>query len=259
MKFNYTDWKQGLAQIGQQLNTTFALATKQADGSYTNNMPFVKCRDFFGDVLHAVQTNETQGIYGFKFDPAVQKLDTDKCRLLIQFQTPESYQAFQKNYNHFKKELRALTSNIGYGKMHLLDDGKTILIVANPIWQQTVVNISWFTFVHKCLSYPNLDLTKSFVDNMQNHEFEVEDWQNNKIMRATNERDYFNKAYPNILTYLKNIKTLSNNNQFVHGYNEVVGISTVHNSSGFVAVCKNFFSDIGAKLKVLCDAQPITG
>lgn len=259
MKFNYTDWQQGLSQISQQLNTTFAFATKQENGSYTNNMPFVKCRDFFGDVLEAVQTNTPKGIYGFNFNPAVQKLTTDKCRLLIQFETPESYEAYAKNYTHFKKELKELTAGVAYGTMQHLDDQKTILIVANTIWQKTVANISWFTFVHKCLSYPNLDHTKSFVDNMLNHQYETSDWEGKKTLRDTNEKNYMNRAMPALLTFLKNIKTLSTGWQYVHGYDTAKDISTIHSNAGFVAICKHFYSSIGNKLKELHDAQPIAG
>jgi len=259
MKYNYTDWKQGLAQIGQQLNTTFAFATKQKDGSYTNNMPFVKCRDFFGDVLEAVQTKTPKGIYGFNFNPKAQKFDTDKCRMLIQFETPESYEAFGKNYIHFKKELRDLTASIGYGTMHYLEDGKTILMVTKPIWQSTVANISWYTFVLKCLSYPNLDYTKSFVDNMLTHQYEVADWEGKKTLRDTNEKNYMNSAIGSLPTFLKNLEQLSTGWQYVHGYPSEQGISAVHNNAGFVAICKNFYGGIGAKLKELYNAQPITG
>ena len=153
MQFKYIDWHQNLAQIPQQLNTCFALAHKEGNGVYSNTMPFVKCRDFFGDVLEAIQTNTPKGIYGFMFDPAAQPFDTDKCHMLVQFVSEESKQAFLKNHAAFKKELRLLTKGIGYGTIHNIKaEQPTILVVANPIWQQSVIGISWFTFVLKTLS-----------------------------------------------------------------------------------------------------------
>ena len=261
MQFKYIDWQQGLAQIGQQLNTEFAFAFQNEDKSYSNNMPFVKCRDFFGDVLLAYETQQKQGIYGFKFDPNKQQLTTDKCRILIKFETTESYLAYKKNYDHFKKELRPLSAEIGYGTIHKLeaDTAKHIvLVVANPIWQKSVANISWFTFVHKCLSYPNLDHTKSFFDNMLNHTWLVEDWEGNKEHRPTNEQRYLEQTKDTIHLYLKNIKKLTSNLQYSHGYTTQKEVGTVHNSAGFVAVVGRFYSSIGEKLKEMYNAKLTT-
>lgn len=250
MKFKYKEWNQGLAEIGQQLNTKFAFANKDEEGNYYNVMPWVKCRDFFGDALEANQTQETKGIYGFKFDPKVQHMTTDKCRLLIKFVNEQSRDAYIKNYNHFKKELRPLTAGIGYGTIYDLsnEDDLVVLVVANPIWIATVANISWFTYVHKALSYPNLDHTQTFFQNMLNHQYDWTDWEGNVQQKNTNERNYMNSAYPNVLTFLKNIRTLSKF-KYCHGYSTPVDISQVHNNAGFVAVCKNFYTNIGASLK----------
>jgi len=69
MQLKLIDWKQNLGEIPQQLNTRFAFAHMEGNGVYSNTMPFVRCRDFFGDVLEAVQTGTAQGIYGFCRSP----------------------------------------------------------------------------------------------------------------------------------------------------------------------------------------------
>ncbi len=239
MKLKLIDWKQGLAEIPQQLNTKFAFAHKEGNGVYSNNMPFVKCRDFFGDVLEAVQTGTPKGIYGFMFDTTKQPFDTDKCRMLVQFVSEESKQAFLKNYNHFKKELKFLTGGLGYGTIRDIEaENPTLLVIANPIWQQSVVGISWFTYVLKVLSWPTLDTTKSFVEACLS-------------LDNSNEKSYMNAVKDNINIFLKNFKTLTNNLQYVHGYNEPQTISVIHNSAGFKSVLFGLLGDVGKQLKEL--------
>ena len=239
MKFKYIDWQQNLAEIPQQLNTLFSLAHKEGNGVYSNTMPFVKCRDFFGDVLEAVQTNSPKGIYGFMFDPTKQPFDTDKCRMLVQFVSEESKQAFIKNYDAFKKELKQLTNGIGYGTIRDLEaDQPTLLIVANPIWQASVVGISWYTYVLKVLSYPNLDTTKSFKEACL-------------ALDKTNEKSYMTAVKDNLELFLKNFQKLTSNLKYVHGYPYPTNISTVHNSAGFKSVLFAYLGEVGKQLKEL--------
>lgn len=256
-KFKFVEWHQGLNEMGQQLDTKFSFAHKEEDGSYSNTMPWVKCRDYFGDALHAVQTSTKQGIYGFSFNPKKQPFDTDKCRLLIKFTNEESYNAYLKNYNHFKKELRPLTSNVGYGTIHKTDDPLVLLVVANPLWQQSVMNISWFTYVHKCLSYPNLDHNKSFYDNMCNHRYVSKDWQGNMIERNTNEQGYIKDKKNQLEVYLKHIKAINKDLKFIHGWDVPKGISIIHNSSGFSSMLSNFWGEIGQRIKNALDNQAV--
>ena len=245
MKFKYIDWNQNLAQIPQQLNTLFAFAHYEGNGVYSNNMPFVKCRDFFGDVLEAVQTGTTKGIYGFRFDPTKQPFDTDKCRLLIQFVSEESKQAFIKNHKAFKKSLRLLTNSIGYGTIHNIKaEQPTVLVVANPIWQQSILGISWFTFVLKTLSWPNLDTTKSFVDACL-------------ALPNSNEKAYMSAVQNNINVFLNNFKKLTKNLQYVHGYPTPQQIYVVHNSAGFKSVLWGYLGDVGKQLKELMHHETV--
>ena len=239
MQLKLIDWKQNLAEIPQQLNTRFAFAHMEGDGVYSNTMPFVKCRDFFGDVLEAVQTGTTQGIYGFRFDPTQQPFDTDKCRLLIQFVSEESKQAFIKNHKTFKKSLRLLTNNISYGTIHNIKaEQPTVLVVANPIWQHSVIGISWFTYVLKVLSYPQLDATKSFKKACLN-------------LDNSNEKAYMSAVKDTLEVFLQNYKKLTKNLQYVHGYNTPQQIYVVHNSAGFKSVLWSYLGDVGKQLKEL--------
>lgn len=239
MKFKYIDWNQNLLQIPQQLNTLFAFAHYEGNGVYSNNMPFVKCRDFFGDVLEAVQTKTKQGIYGFRFDPTKQPFDTDKCRMLIEFASEESKKAFIKNHAAFKKELRLLTKGLGYGTIkNIKADKPMVLVLANTIWQQSVIGISWFTYVLKVLSYPQLDTTKSFKDACLS-------------LENCNEKAYMSAVKDTLEVFLKNYKKLTKNLQYVHGYNTPQQINVVHNSAGFKSVLWGYLGDIGKQLKEL--------
>lgn len=250
MKFNYTDYNQHLAEITQQLNTSFAFATKKEKGVYTNTMPFVKCRDFFGDVLLAVETKTQQGIYGFYFNPKKQVFATDKCRMLIEFVSEESKEAFKANMKHYRKELEELTPACKYGRVWNLEAEKPmLLVVADPIWQQSVANISFYTFVLKVLSYPTLDKTKKFFDAVEELTIEGKDWEGKDIIKSTNESAYY-KATKAVLPYFcKYLKVLSDKLTHVHGYKEPTVVSVVHNSAGFKALCLTKFGQIGERLK----------
>lgn len=241
MKFNLHNWKQDLAEIGQTLNTRFAFVQVVGDVA-TNQMPFVKCRDFFGDVLLAEQTGKTQGIYGFSWNPKKQKLDKEKTRLAIQFIDAESKTAFIKNFKHYRKMLQDASNGINYGVVSDIKDTNIVIVSASKLWMRSVASISWFTYVLKVLSYPTLSIETDFFNALVNLKYK-----NNKAQ----EMGYYNEAKKSLHIFLAQHKKLTSKLQYVHGYPNEQSIDVVHNSSGFKAICGYFLSDIGKKLKTL--------
>jgi hypothetical protein len=243
MKFNQHNWNQHLAEIGQTLNTRFAFVSV-VDGVATNQMPFVKCRDFFGDVLLAEQTGKTQGIYGFSWNPKKQKLDKEKTRLAIQFVNTESKTAFIKNFKHYRKMLQDASNGISYGVVSDIKGTDLVVVSASKLWMRSVASISWFTYALKVLSYPTLSIETDFFNALSNLKYN-----NNKAQEV----GYYNEAKKSLHIFLAQHKKLTNKLQYVHGYGTTKSIDVVHNSAGFKAVCGYFLSDIGTKLKLLLE------
>ncbi len=246
MKFVKTNWNQNLSEIGQQLNVKFAFGVISEDKTtVTNGMSFVKCRDFFGDVLLALEENVTKGIYGFSFNPKKHKIDTEHTRILVQCPDITTYNNFLTNFKHHRTTFAEL-SGVSYGRIRKLND-LTIMVTANKFWMKSVPNISWFTYFLKCCCYP-LDNTKTLFENLETQKYLTADWTGALLNQTTNECNYYNKSKHALVVMLENIKRLNKNLPYVSGWDTQKEINTVHNSSGFSAMCANYWGEFGSRL-----------
>jgi len=234
MKFVERKFKQNLAEIGQTLNMEFAFAYRRSTGVYSNSMPFVKCRDFLGDALSAVEDNKTKAIYGFSWNPQKQKMYKNKLLLAIKFPTVGHRQTFSKNFEDFGWASLEPRCGVSFGKVTVLDD-TTILLEAPKFWKQSVAAISLYTYCLKCFGY-DLDVTKPFEDAVRDSTVVVKKWDGTQKEQRTLEATYMLEVVTKFQSFLINLKKLTKDLPKVHGQSEMDSdISTVHNRSGFVA------------------------
>lgn len=244
MKFRENVYGQQLAEIDQSLDIRMSFARRDKDGHYVNIHEFVKCRDFLGDVLHAVEEKKSVGIYGFKYNPK-KMLQPYKNKTLIvcTFPTDESRNNFIANFHRlgqFDKKIRL------YG---VENHNNFILVEGDRVWMKSVAGISFFTFLLKCIGYKLNDL--DFWTAVSNTTVEKQDWDGKKRIVATTEASYYNQAKATLNTFIKNIKKLTKGLETVHGHPKASSVNHIHNNSGFVTVCKLGYGEVGERLFAL--------
>lgn len=249
MQFKETEFNSNLAEIQQTLDVKFAHVIRQKNGTYTNVHPFVKCRDFLGDVLHSVQINKSVGIYGFNFNPKKQKIYKNKLMLAIKFPTQESFNNF---YNNRDKVYYFILHEMGLlSKESLItwcykSAEQLVILEAPKFWKDSIAALSFLTFLIKCASY-KLDPDKSLLEAIKDVKVEKKYWDGQTKLVPTLESDYL---HDNLPIFYKNIKKLTKNLKTVSGQ-DTESINQVHNYSGFYSVCKHFSGEVGARLKEL--------
>lgn len=242
MKYNYTEHNQHLAEIKQNLDTRFSFGFIDGD-TVTNSMPYVKCRDFFGDALWAKETNSTKGIYGFKFNPEHQKINEDSTNILVQFVSPESKQAFINAFVYFQEELSGLTNEVSYGTIVDIKEELLLLVQAPTFWQSTIPCISWYTYVLKCFSFPQLKKDKPFFEAVKEMTHTSIDWDDNEVENPTQETNYLTAVINILPKFLKNIQVIMSKSKTVHGYKNSADINIIHNSTGFKSLLSTNYTN----------------
>lgn len=241
MKLTETKFPNQLQEIGQTMDVKFAWAKKTKQG-YTNNMPFVKCRDFLGDSLWAEETNTKRSIYGFSYDPAKQKMYKRNTVLLIKFPNNETLITFQLNVVPFLFKYVDLAS-APFCSIMYDHDSNIALIRADSIWKKTIVGISAFTFILKCCCYP-LDKTKPMLEAIKEIKVDKKNWDGNTYKAPPTEAAYVVDKFDLLI---KNLRKITKKMSTVHGLDNP-DINTVHNSAGFVTVCKFGTGEFGKYL-----------
>lgn len=234
-----------LAELMQALEIRMAFARKETNGSYTQLHDSVKCRDFLGDVLHAEQSKQKINIYGFTYDGTTNKIDRDKTRLLLFFPNTESANSFVKNssiVHNIEKTNKLLRT-----KLYKTKDPLVYVLESSPFWLRSVVGISLYTYLLKCMGY-DYNKIENWFEEVQQKTYK-DQWDNvnpvPEALYAKSTQQYFKK-----LTTL--IKPLTRNLKTVHG-TKSDKIHNIHNYSGFVSVCTSYnpYNTLAEKLQQL--------
>jgi len=248
MIFKETKTKTVLSEINQTLDMKMAFVKRQKDGSYTNIHPFVKCRDFLGDALHAVQDKKKVSIYNFTFDGTKKSMYKRKLMLAVQFPNMESMTNFTNNFVFTMGAIK-MQSGVGTGYFTYTEDPLTVIITAPVFWQKSVAAISFYTFMLKCCGY-KVDNPANMLQSVQQTKAEVEYWDGSVSLRYTVEAEYARSVLGKIDLFIRNIKKLTARLPTVHGQDSN-HISVIHNNSGFVSVIKNRTGIVGQRLNAL--------
>ena len=244
MKFTEKKFDQALAEIKQTLDVKFAFIRRIGVGHYTNSHPFVKCRDFLGDCLYAIEKQERQAIYGFSFDPAKQKIYKKKTMLVMQFPDRASRINFCSNIEKVNTELsKAYKENI---VVHLESDDYAIIVASN-FWIKTVAALSYFTFVLKCACYPCKPFQTLFQQ-LTNLQTTVKNWEGKDVNAPLLETKYYRDIKDTLPQFLFNLKRGTRTQGNCHGLTGFIDISFVHNAAGFYSTCKYKSTHMGMML-----------
>ncbi len=208
------------SQDGQYHDVGFAYA--HLDGENINQLcGYFVCRDFLGDALFAEEQGKKAQIYGFSWTPSKQKIDRDKTRLLLQFSSPELEKAFKKNLSI----LHGVEKDNDFALTVLTDSDKELelLVEGDSRWQASVVLISLYSFLLKCLTYD----IKEVEDIVGKYE------DSNEANLAQNTL----KKLPKILKNLKRFGIDEESKKFtVTGTQDKSMTSTIHHYSGWHSV-----------------------
>lgn len=248
MIFKETKTKTVLSEIMQSLDMKMAFVKRQWDGSYTNIHPFVKCRDFLGDALHAVQDKKKVSIYNFCFDGTKKSMYKRKLMLAVQFPNTESMTNFTNNFVFTMGAIK-MQSGVDTGYFTYTEDPLTVIITAPVFWQKSVAAISFYTFMLKCCGY-RVDNPANMLQEVQHTKAEVKSWDGSVRLQRTIEAGYAQSVSGKINLFIRNIKKLTTKLPTVHGQDST-NISVIHNYSGFVSVIMNRTGIIGQRLNAL--------
>lgn len=248
MIYKETKTKTILSEITQTLDMKMAFIKRQKNGSYTNIHPFVKCRDFLGDALHAVEKKKKVSIHNFTFDGTKKSMYKRKLMLAVQFPNTESMTNFTSNFVFTMGAIK-MQSGVGTGYFTYTEDPLTVIITAPVFWQKSVAAISFYTFMLKCCGY-KVDNPANMLQSVQQTKAEVKSWDGTVRMLSTTEADYAKQVNYGINLFVKNIKKLTARLPTVHGQ-DTTNISSIHNNSGFLSIITGRIGVVGQRYAAL--------
>ena len=213
------------SETPQQKNLRFSFANLDVkNNTVIEVFPPVRCRDFLGDCLYSEETKKYICIYGFRFDPQINKLDKDKTRFILEFPNLETLNLFLINnllLNSIEEQ-----NNIQKTTFSRIED--TILLSeGDPFWMKAIFLISLYSFLFKvmCYNYINKD-----------------NWIETVSKQATNEGGYIRSVGPDRLAFfLQNLRSIIDPYFGVTGYESKIDVCVTycHHNCGFVATLKN--------------------
>lgn len=248
MIFKETKTKTILLEIMQTLDMKMAFVKRQKGGTYTNIHPFVKCRDFLGDALHAVEEKKKVSIYNFTFDGTKKSMYKRKLMLAIQFPNVVSRKNFNTNFYEAMLPITA-ESGVDIGGYAPTTDPLVVIVEAPVFWQKSVAAISFYTFMLKCCGY-KVDNPANMLQEVQHTKVEVKSWDGSVRLQRTTEAEYAQSVSGMINLFVRNIKKLTARLPKVHGLTGD-NLNNIHNNAGFVSVIKNRTGIIGQRLNAL--------
>lgn len=162
--------RNALTEVHQSTYSKFAIIRQSGSHVYENSMPFVKCRDYFNDIMY-VQYSEAQelgSIYGFKWEWSTH-LDDDirKHKLVRMAFTCDSNYLDSKGrldlsrLNTLEKEMRIRqTKAVLPDQVVFLDDQQDVgahryifVLEISPTWFSNAFMLSAFTQLVRMLHY----------------------------------------------------------------------------------------------------------
>jgi len=213
-----------LIETFQALELKFSFGRMDTDKNVKQIHAWVKCRDYFGDVLMSNSDGQKRNIYGFTYDPEIDiPVHVDNLVMLLQFPNEGMKETFLNN--------KVILDNIDKKNqqppavIEETDDKKVLMLVASPFWQQNIITISFYTYILKimCAEYTERD-----------------NWQQEiKKHSSWPEARYADRLGDNLPIICDHIYNIYKNDFNITGFGEDCKIEHLHNYSGFVTVCCN--------------------
>lgn len=206
----------------QALELKFSFGRLDTDNTVKQIHAWVKCRDYFGDVLMSNSDGEKRKIYGFTYDPEKDiPVHVDNLVMLLQFPNKEMQETFLNNKSILDEIDKKNQQTPAV--FHKTDDKNVLMMVASPFWQQSIVMISFYTYILKimCAEY-----------------IERNNWQKEILQHSSwPEGRYADRLGENLAIICDHIYNIYKNDFNITGFEEDCKIENLHNYSGFLSVC----------------------
>lgn len=228
MRFKSTKFNKNVAVESQDLSVNFCFAKQTNKNLYENMSDWSVCRDFMGDVICSMQSNNIAEIYGFQYNPTTHPINTEQCEIGIKFPSASVRKQFLTNLEtHNTWITKSSTVPFVSSVLRFVGSPNTLVVVLDKQWQESTVAISLATFLLKSLCW-KMDSIGNLIEQISKVTIDTPYGK-----RDTKEAEYVKGYEQRVLKILKNIKTINVLSPFVHGYTEEQYIHTIHNRSGF--------------------------
>lgn len=210
-----------LYEESQTTSVRFAIAEKRKS-TYFQLHPFVKCRDFLGDVLHALENRERVFIYGFDFSGSV-AVKEENLFLLLEADKHEL-----QNIEDSLEIIYNLEERISKQKTRIIDkkEDKYLLIEFPKEWIQTNLLFSLYTFLLRCCSYKINNPKDNWIEQIVNT-----DGREARYLSGDVTVHWFKK-------FLEILPKIKQKESSFSGYEYGENIEKVHSCSGFIYLLK---------------------
>lgn len=141
--------KVSYCEESQGNETLFSFVVPSGEEDYQELFFPVKCRDFLGDAVYVTKYGRNIPIYGFNFKD---NLDSETTMLLIQNKDKKYIDNFFNNLDKLWEIER--NNGIPLTIVERVSDTE-VLVFGDKLWQSKVWAISLYSFLLKCLTYPN--------------------------------------------------------------------------------------------------------
>ena len=249
-----------LDQIEQYISNSYSFVTKLTPETVSIAHPYVKCRDFLNDVLifSTYIKKDIERIYGFSLEINKNPIDWKNPQLLIKYGKPEELDLFIKNL-HYLHQLEDFYE-ISKTSVENTNFNNIILITFSSFWVSNTLNLSFYTYILRCLSYP---LEGNFWKFINNYEITKKDWQDKSYSILNPEGRLIENIIPDDLSFF--IQNLPQIVEQYHSYpylnyyiNNSINYS-IHDQAGFVSFIlnhsKTIFNNIDNKNNKICPAD----
>jgi hypothetical protein len=211
----FPDFKWSLAEEPQQLGVRFAFYNNV--GRHVEPVhPFVKCRDFLGDMVYANYHKKKVSIYGFTAPETTEF--SQWTSLLIEFDNQTLRKTF---WDQACALYRYYYGNLAFW-MAETDSPDHLLVELDYEHQRSVLAISMLTFLLKCAAVPH----ESF-DNLEPG-----------LEKYPKELGYYKQTKDLLLILSRNLSLIHKDRKGVTGHpnEESLSPSVIHHGSGFISL-----------------------
>ena len=249
-----------LSENEQYISNFYSFVTKLTPETVSIAHPYVKCRDFLNDVLIFTTfiKKDIERIYGFSLKINKNPIDWGNPQFLIKYEDIKELDLFIKNLHYlhqfedFYEISKTSVENTNFNNI--------ILITFSSFWVSNTLSLSFYTYIHRCLSYPLEGNLWKFI---KNYEITKENWNGKSYSTLNPEGRLIEDIIPNNLSFfiqnLPQIIEQNHNYSYLQFYIKNNNDYHIHDQAGFVSFLlhhyKTIFNNIDNKNNKICPAD----
>jgi len=238
-------WKSGghLSEIYQSTGFKYAFLSSKADG-YKQCHPWVKCRDFLNDAVRNQIAGRNDNIYGFFYTPGTNPpIDLSTMRMLVKRDVDARKQEENASENTLQMMLSAIAiihcveRYSGIKPITRLyttaENSDAYLFFGSPDWVMSPFMVSLYSFLIR------LGAKKIKFTNRDELDTELKKLSDQPVQYGDNDISYLKIVYPYIYNIVRERKRLGYIKEDGTHLMAKTDISSFHNYTGIVALCKD--------------------